>query len=170
MYGKYSPIDRNAVFDRAVPPTGQDAFFKTHKDTLRSEEMIGSLVLVFPTKHEGGSLILRDDGQEWTFDSAKAVNKHEGPCIGYVALYSDVEHEVALVTRKCRVTLTYNLYLAARLHRSDPSSTPSSCLRCKLYSTTLLSSQRRSSWIRTETRVPLTPGARQAPVEAHEIR
>ena len=74
--------------------------------------MFGSLVLVFPTKHEGGSLILRDDGQEWTFDSAQALREHDGPCLGYVAFYSDVEHEVAPVVSGYRVTLTYNLYHA----------------------------------------------------------
>ncbi|KAF7964956.1 hypothetical protein HWV62_1440, partial [Athelia sp. TMB] len=39
--------------------------------------------------------------------------KRTEPSIGYVAFYSDVEHEVALVTSGYRVTLTYNLYYAA---------------------------------------------------------
>ncbi|KAK0184839.1 hypothetical protein F5146DRAFT_1228479 [Armillaria mellea] len=67
-------------------------FFKAHKDTPRAENMMGSLVIVFPTPHERGSLVLRQD-------------------VSYIAFYSDVEHEVLPVTSGIRVTLTYNLYL-----------------------------------------------------------
>ena len=49
---------------------GPGSFFKAHKDTPRGENMFGSLVVVFPTRHEGGALQLRHKGQEWTFDSA----------------------------------------------------------------------------------------------------
>ncbi|KAF9466898.1 hypothetical protein BDZ94DRAFT_1280580 [Collybia nuda] len=89
---------------------GKDSFFKAHKDTPRGKAMFGSLVVVYPTQHEGGALILRHGGKEWTFDSADAVRKHDGPAIAYVAFFSDVEHEVAVVTSGYRVTLTYNLY------------------------------------------------------------
>ncbi|KAJ3492016.1 hypothetical protein NLI96_g257 [Meripilus lineatus] len=71
------------------------------------------------TPHEGGSLIVRDHGQEWIFDSAEAVAKHEKPCLGYVAFYSDVEHEVTPVTKGYRVTLTYNLYFIESPDRRD---------------------------------------------------
>jgi hypothetical protein len=37
--------------------------------------MFGSLVVVFPTAHKGGALVLRHRGQEWTFDSAKEVSR-----------------------------------------------------------------------------------------------
>ncbi|KAF8636166.1 hypothetical protein AX17_003738 [Amanita inopinata Kibby_2008] len=89
---------------------GEGSFFKAHKDTPRGERMFGSLVIFYPTLHEGGGLILRKDGKEWKFESAKELAEHNKPRIGYVALYSDVEHEVALVTSGYRVTVTYNLY------------------------------------------------------------
>ncbi|KDQ65043.1 hypothetical protein JAAARDRAFT_75422 [Jaapia argillacea MUCL 33604] len=73
---------------------GKDSFFKSHKDTPRGERMFGSLVVVFPTDHSGGALLLRHGGKEWTFDSAKEVASCEGPSIGWIALYSDVEYEV----------------------------------------------------------------------------
>ncbi len=38
--------------------------FKAHKGTPRSENMIGSLVIIFPTDYQGGSFVLRQDGQE----------------------------------------------------------------------------------------------------------
>jgi len=72
--------------------------------------MIGSLVVIFPTPHKGGALILRHDGQEYTFDSAFELSRVENS-IGYVAFYSDVEHEVNIVESGHRVSLTYNLYV-----------------------------------------------------------
>jgi hypothetical protein len=72
--------------------------------------MFGSLVVVFPTPHEGGALFLRHHGHEWIFDSAQALAGVSQPTIGYVAFFGDVEHEVAPVTSGHRITLTYNLY------------------------------------------------------------
>ena len=72
--------------------------------------MFGSLVIVFPTPHEGGALHLRHRGQEWIFDSFQVLAAKDKPSIGYAAFFSDIEHEVALVTSGHRVTLTYNLY------------------------------------------------------------
>ena len=74
--------------------------------------MCGSLVVIFPTAHEGGSLIMRHDGQEHKFDTAHAVSSHDSPHVAYVAFFSDVEHEVSVVTSGYRVTLTYNLYFS----------------------------------------------------------
>ena len=72
--------------------------------------MFGSLVIVFPTPHTGGALLLRHRGHEWTFDSGQALAAKDQPSIGYVAFFSDIEHEVAPVTSGHRITLTYNLY------------------------------------------------------------
>ncbi|KAL1733982.1 hypothetical protein EV714DRAFT_203423 [Schizophyllum commune] len=101
---------------------GQDSFFKAHKDTPRSDTMFGSLVIVFPTPHSGGALVLRENNKEWTFDSAAEVLAGDAPRIGYVVFFSDVEHEVARVTSGFRVTLTYNLYFNAK------STTPANAL------------------------------------------
>ncbi|KAI0334263.1 hypothetical protein GY45DRAFT_1334446 [Cubamyces sp. BRFM 1775] len=43
---------------------GPGSFFKAHVDTPRSELMFGSLVIVFPTAHEGGALVLRQNKEE----------------------------------------------------------------------------------------------------------
>ena len=53
---------------------------------------------------------MRKNGAEWAFDSSEVLGDNDEPRIGYVALYSDVEHEVAVVTSGYRVTITYNLY------------------------------------------------------------
>ena len=72
--------------------------------------MFGSLVVVFPNPHEGGTLQLRHRGDEWTFDSVNVTSAMETPSIAYIAFYSDVEHEVNMVTSGFCVTLTYNLF------------------------------------------------------------
>lgn len=100
---------------------GPGDFFKPHVDTPRAESMFGTLVLVLFTEHEGGALVLRQSDHEWVFDSAKLFKGVEGgdndtPSIVYTAFYSDIEHEVQLVTSGYRVTLTYNLY-----YRDKPS-------------------------------------------------
>ncbi|KAJ3533048.1 hypothetical protein NM688_g7337 [Phlebia brevispora] len=46
---------------------GEGSFFKPHRDTPRSEAMLGTLVIIYPTRHEGGALIFRDGNEEWTF-------------------------------------------------------------------------------------------------------
>jgi 2OG-Fe(II) oxygenase superfamily len=90
---------------------GKGSFFRPHVDTPRSDKMFGSLVIVFPSPHEGGALLLRHRNQEWTFDSGEALAATEDqPSIGYVAFFSDIEHEVTPVTSGHRITLTYNLY------------------------------------------------------------
>jgi hypothetical protein len=76
--------------------------------------MIGSLVVVFPTPHEGGALVLRHAGKEWTFDSASLVASHQKPHVGFIAFFSDVEHEVTRIVSGHRVTLTYNIYKEER--------------------------------------------------------
>ncbi|RDB15254.1 hypothetical protein Hypma_004840 [Hypsizygus marmoreus] len=93
---------------------GKDSFFKSHKDTPRSDVMFGSLVVVFPTQHEGGSLILRHKGEEWTFNSTDVLRGQDEISIAYIAFYSDVDHEVTVVSSGYRVTLTYNLLFGSR--------------------------------------------------------
>ena len=72
--------------------------------------MFASLVVIFPTKHEGGSLLFRSQGREFAFNSADAVVTDGDLKAAFVAFYSDVEHEVSVVKSGYRVTLTYNLY------------------------------------------------------------
>ena len=107
-------------------------FFKPHKDTPRSGTMFASLVVVFPTAHEGGLLKLRHGGNEWTVDPAStmAVDNTTGPVISYIAFYSDVEHEVTPVTSGHRVTLTWNLYFQPAVVPPDYSPSMPSPLVC----------------------------------------
>ncbi|TDL27743.1 hypothetical protein BD410DRAFT_738968, partial [Rickenella mellea] len=105
--------DRNIVLEPyKLNVYGVGSFFKAHKDTPRGEKMFGSLVIVLPTPHQGGGLVLRHDSNEAVFDSAKELTGKPPGTIAFVAFYSDVEHEVLQVTSGNRVTITYNLYFS----------------------------------------------------------
>lgn len=52
--------------------------FKPHVDTSRGEDMFGSLVIVFPTPHEGGTFVLRDKKKNGPSNS-RIVNQMEIP-------------------------------------------------------------------------------------------
>jgi len=88
--------------------------------------MFGSLVVIYPTAHEGGKLIFRHDDHEWKFDANSLTASQPSPSLAYVAFYSDVEHKVLKVTSGRRVTLTYNLYLVDPTSKvGDPVDIPS---------------------------------------------
>lgn len=109
VYGACAP--RCNVSFRSILYLGPGSFFKAHKDTPRADNMIASLVVVFPTRHEGGGLVLRHEDREFRFDSGKTISEAQVPSVAYAAFYGDVEHEVEPVVSGYRVTLTYNLYL-----------------------------------------------------------
>jgi len=73
--------------------------------------MVGSLVVIYPTAHDGGELVLRHKDREWKFDAKSLTSLSPSPSLAYIAFYNDIEHEVLKVTSGCRVTVTYNLYL-----------------------------------------------------------
>ena len=89
--------------------------------------MLGSLVVIYPTAHVGGELVLRHKDHEWKFDANSLTASQSSPSLAYVAFYSDLEHEVLNVTSGRRVTVTYNLYLVDPVPEPEaPIVTPSS--------------------------------------------
>ncbi|KAF8840622.1 hypothetical protein BDN67DRAFT_990258 [Paxillus ammoniavirescens] len=104
---------------------GKGDFFKPHQDTPRGEGMVGSLVVVLPTQHEGGQFVLRNGRKEWAIDFTDKFAAATEPSICFITFFGDVEHEVLPVTSGYRVTLTYNLYYdtphATSFHFSSPA-------------------------------------------------
>lgn len=87
---------------------GPGGFFKEHKDTpIDSTLSIGTIVIVLPTKHTGGDLIIKHQDQSWTFQS----DSIPANTIGWTAFYNDCPHQVQPVTSGYRVTLTYNVFI-----------------------------------------------------------
>ncbi|KAF6748371.1 hypothetical protein DFP72DRAFT_574982 [Ephemerocybe angulata] len=102
---------------------GPGSFFKPHVDTPREAEMFATLVLVLPTVHTGGNLLLGENGSIADFNSADQMYEAETktPKIVWAAFYSDIDHEVLPVEAGYRITLTYNLYIASP---AEPRSCP----------------------------------------------
>ncbi|XP_055356039.1 uncharacterized protein LOC129601289 [Paramacrobiotus metropolitanus] len=82
-----------------------------HGDSPLMADSFGSLVVVFPTSHAGGTSVLRCGDQEWRFDSAQALSAVNQPAIAFLACDTDVQHEVLPVESGYRVTFTYILSL-----------------------------------------------------------
>jgi len=83
----------------------QGAFFKAHRDSEKAKGMFGTLLIVLPSPHAGGALVIRHAGREAVVDlSGGDVSE-----LKYAAFYADCEHEVLPVTRGNRICLVYNL-------------------------------------------------------------
>jgi len=84
------------------------SFFKAHRDTEKADGMFGTLVVVLPSSHRGGELVVRHGGREATMDLSGA----EPSELRFAAFYADCEHEVRPITEGSRVCLVYNLVQA----------------------------------------------------------
>ncbi|KAH8684945.1 hypothetical protein BGZ61DRAFT_495252 [Ilyonectria robusta] len=78
------------------------AMFKSHTHTEKIPGMFGSLVICFPSAHQGGEVLLKHNGQQKLFKSSEYTQS-------FASWYSDVHHEVLPVTSGYRWVVTYNL-------------------------------------------------------------
>lgn len=72
--------------------------------------MFGSIVIVLPTEFKGGELALCHEEKEFLYDYTAMGREgytEDVGTVGWVAFYSDIEHEVLPVTEGYRITLTY---------------------------------------------------------------
>lgn len=94
-------------------------FFAAHQDSEKTDDMIGSLVVMLPSKCTGGDLVIEHRGQSVRYRGSASS-------LAFVAFYSDTRHEVLPVERGYRIVLTYNLTLAGHAAASqggDPELT-----------------------------------------------
>jgi hypothetical protein len=82
-------------------------FFKGHQDSEKLGGMIASLVIVLPSAHIGGSLVINHNDKIYRF-TTENLDSQKIQCL---AFYSDCHHEVEEVRQGYRVALTYNLVL-----------------------------------------------------------
>ncbi|HLH54845.1 MAG TPA: 2OG-Fe(II) oxygenase [Verrucomicrobiae bacterium] len=80
-------------------------FFRAHRDTEKEAGMFGTLVIVLPSFHRGGELVVRHAGREVELDLSSA----EVSELTFAAFYADCEHEVRPILEGNRVCLVYNL-------------------------------------------------------------
>jgi len=86
-------------------------FFLPHRDGEKLDRMVATLVIVLPSAHEGGELIIRHDQTEVTVDfSAKSSFDTQ-----FAAFFADCEHEVRPVKSGVRLALVYNLTISKKL-------------------------------------------------------
>ncbi len=102
----------------------EGAFFKTHRDTEKADGMFGTLLIVLPSPHTGGDLVVRHAGKEARFE----LSGDEVSELRFAAFYADCEHEVLPVTEGNRVCLVYNL-----LQSSSPGTKRKKALKVPNY-------------------------------------
>lgn len=80
-------------------------FFLAHRDTEKADGMFGTLIVVLPSTHRGGELVIRHAGRE----VAVEMSGPEVSEVSFAAFYADCEHEVRPIIEGNRVCLVYNL-------------------------------------------------------------
>ena len=93
-------------------------FFVAHRDSEKTGGMFGTLVVVLPSEHEGGELIVRHAGRQVEVD----LSAREAGEIRYAAFYADCEHEVRPITSGHRICLIYNLVQQTKSGRNLPAA------------------------------------------------
>jgi hypothetical protein len=81
------------------------SFFVDHRDTEKVAGMFATMVLVLPSIHSGGELVVKHLGREVALD----LRPEEPSEIGFAAFYADCVHEVRPIQTGFRLTLVYNL-------------------------------------------------------------
>ena len=85
------------------------SFFLPHRDGEKLDRMVATLVIVLPSAHEGGELVVSHNGERYEIAFPGAASGFE---LSYAAFYADCEHEVRPIQSGYRLCLTYNLVLA----------------------------------------------------------
>ncbi|MGB9118751.1 2OG-Fe(II) oxygenase [Bradyrhizobium sp.] len=88
------------------------SFFVDHRDTEKVPGMFATMVLVLPSTHSGGELVIKHLGREVVLD----LRPEEPSEIGFAAFYADCVHEVRPVKTGCRLALVYNLRFVGKRH------------------------------------------------------
>ncbi len=93
------------------------SFFVDHRDTEKVPGMFATMVLVLPSTHGGGGLVVRHAGREVALD----LHPQEPSEIGFAGFYADCVHKVRPVTTGFRINLVYNLRF---VDKSRPPEAP----------------------------------------------
>lgn len=82
-----------------------DGFFVPHRDTEKEPGMFATLVVVLPSRFEGGALRVEHGGDSLTLGLRSALTSS----LVWAAFYADCTHEVLPVTQGVRAVLILNL-------------------------------------------------------------
>ncbi|HUE71554.1 MAG TPA: 2OG-Fe(II) oxygenase [Pirellulaceae bacterium] len=95
------------------------SFFAPHRDTEKTADMFATLVVCLPSRHAGGTLVVRHEGQTKRIDFGGKEGEFKTQ---YAAFYADCDHEIEPVTSGYRVCLVYNLTATGKQQPSAPQS------------------------------------------------
>lgn len=87
------------------------SFFAPHRDSEKTPGMFATLVVCLPSRHEGGTLIVKHDGQTKEIDFGGPESEFK---THYAAFYADCQHEITPVTAGYRIGLVYNLAITGK--------------------------------------------------------
>jgi hypothetical protein len=93
-------------------------FFVPHRDSEKDDDMIATLVVVLPSEHHGGTLVIEHQDTVKRFQS----NRLASDKLGLFAFYADCRHELRPVTDGYRIVLTYNLSYKKAARKSRPKA------------------------------------------------
>jgi hypothetical protein len=99
---------------------GAGQFFDKHQDSEKLDHMIATLVIVLPSRHIGGDLLIEQGRNSYTFSSENV----DASVAKYVAFYADCIHAVEKVRHGHRIALTYNLVLASETQPVAKNANP----------------------------------------------
>jgi hypothetical protein len=94
---------------------GPGQFVVTHQDSEKSDDMIGTLVVILPSAFTGGAMVIEHHDEQVAFRAA-------GGKLTFIAFYADCHHQVRPVTAGYRVALTYNLMVDGDMPRTIGSA------------------------------------------------
>ena len=86
---------------------GPGQFFKPHRDSEKLDGMVATLVIVLPSPHIGGDLLINHKKDQHRFISENL----DQTGLNCIAFYADCYHEVEKIKQGYRVALTYNVVL-----------------------------------------------------------
>ena len=104
---------RAQLYNLLVYEPGQ--FFASHRDSEKADDMLGTLVVILPSRFTGGELVIEHQGRQQTVrGSARQLT--------FAAFYADCHHEVRPVRTGYRVALTFNLIAEGAAEATVPKS------------------------------------------------
>lgn len=98
---------------------GPGQFFKPHQDSEKLDGMVATLVIILPSPHIGGDLIVHHKQHSTHFESESLMPQS----LKCAAFYADCKHEVKPVKQGYRIALTYNLVLKSKAANNATIST-----------------------------------------------
>jgi predicted 2-oxoglutarate/Fe(II)-dependent dioxygenase YbiX len=98
------------------------SFFAPHRDSEKSPGMFATLVVCLPSRHEGGTFIVKHDSQTKEIDFGGAGSEFKTQ---FAAFYADCQHEITPVTAGFRICVVYNLAITGKKQQpTAPNNAP----------------------------------------------